>query len=122
MNIFDVRIAHSIAFKLFTFDEQLKKKNKNYCIRLTRRKMKKSRILILSTFFNVVKHLCKELLNHTNVIKMYNQKIFFKHILIDETHREIDIIITRLKICKQFLRINKFFIINIFFEQSLKAM
>ena len=47
---------------------------------------------------------------------MYDQKIFFKHILIDKTHHEIDMIITKLKIYKQFSRINKFFIINISFE------
>ena len=92
------------------------KKNKNYYIQLTGRRVKKFRILILLTFLNVVKHLCQKLLNHKNVIEMYNQKIFFEHILIDETYCKIDMIVTRLKICKQFLRINKFFIIDIFFE------
>ena len=113
---------HLIAFKLSAFDERLNKKNKNYCIQSTRRRIKNSRMLILTMFFNIVKHLCKELLNHTNIIEMYNQKIFFKHIYVDETHRKIDIIITKSKICKQFSHINKFFIIGIFFEQSFKAM
>ena len=35
-----------------------------------------------------------------NIIEMYNQKVFFKHILIDETHCKINMIITKLKICK----------------------
>ena len=115
-NIFKIYIMHSIVFKLFIFDEQLNKKNKNYYIRPTRRRMKKSRMLILTTFFNVVKHLYKKLLNHTNIIEMYNQKNFFEHIYVDEIHCKINMIITKLKICKQFSRINKFFIINIFFE------
>ena len=121
-NIFKVHIAHSIALKLSAFDERLNKENKNYCIRSTRRKMKKSQMLILTMSFNVVKHLCKKLLNHTNIIEMYNQKVFFEHIYVDETHREIGMIVTKSRMCKQFSRINKFFIIDILFEQSLKAM
>ena len=61
------------------------------------------------------------MLNHTNITEMYNQKVFFEHIYVDETHYEIDMIVTKLKIYKQFSRINKFFIINTFFEQSFKA-
>ena len=55
-------------------------------------------MLILMMFFNVVKHFCKKLLNYTNITEMYNQKVFFEHIYVDETHREIDMIVTRLKI------------------------
>ena len=53
---------------------------------------------------------------------MYNQKIFFEHIYVDEAHCEVNIIVTKSKLYKQFLCINKFFMINIFFKQSFKAM
>ena len=119
LNIVNIRIAYSIVFKLFTFNKWFKK---NYNIWLMQQKVKKFKSLILSMFFNIVKHLCKEMLNCINIIKMYNQKIFFEYILINEIYREINMIITRLKICKKFSRINKFFIINTFFKYSFKIM
>ena len=71
-------------------------------------------MLILSTFFNVINCFCKQLLNHSYIAKIYEQRIFFEYIFVGETHRDVEIGFSRLKICKQFIRISKFFIINIF--------
>ena len=72
--------------------------------------MKKFQVLILSTSFTVINHFCKKLLNHSYVAKIYKQKIFFEHIFLNETHHDIEIT-SKLKSCKQFIYISKFFII-----------
>ena len=84
--------------------------------------MKKFRILISSTSFNVVNHFYKELLSHSNVAKMYEQRIFFEHIFIDKTHCDVKIRFSKSEIYEQFIRISKFFVINISFEQLLKSI
>ena len=79
-------------------------------------------MLILSTFFNIINHFYKKSLSHSYVVKMYEQKTFLEHIFVDEIHCNIEMRFSNLRIYEQFIRISKFFVIDIPFEQSFKSM
>ena len=122
LNIFKVCIAYLAIHQLSALNKQFTKENKKYCVKFSRRKMKKFRVLILSTLLNVINYFYKKLLNYSYVAKIYEQRIFFEHIFVNEAYRDVQMRFLKLRICEEFLRISKFFVINIFFEQLLKSM